>query len=69
MAYINKLKVLQTVRIVGPNGAKDSINLQPQGRASLPSGWSIDPNYSKEYDKTLINTDKPSNIVRPPVGH
>ncbi len=50
---INKTKEFLTLDVVGPNGEKDSVNLQPQGRLDLPEGYTLSEDKLNFY-KTLI---------------
>lgn len=62
MKVLNLSKEQQTVRIVLASGAKDSINLQPQSRANLPSGAKIDPDYEKVY-APFLKTSEPQTAT------
>lgn len=54
---INKTDTFQVVKIVMPDGKKDSINLQPKSRAVPPPGAKIDPQYIASYRKTILGVD------------
>lgn len=50
---INKTQIMQTVKIVTKDGKRDSINLQPNGRAAPPAGSVIDPRMYATYSKII----------------
>lgn len=54
---INKMNVSQTIKIVNAKGVKDSVNLQPNGRIEIPTGWSVDPNHAASYMSSVKDTD------------
>ncbi len=50
---VNKTAVTQIVKIQLADGTKDSINLQPRGRAVPPKGSIIDPKVYPTYLSTV----------------
>jgi len=51
--FVNRLKTLQVIRVLDPNGKPDSINLQPGGRVQMPPGYRVDPAYAGKYRDTV----------------
>jgi len=56
MPLINSLTVGVTLKIILADGTKDSINIQPKGKVSLPAGAVVDPAYVAEYNQYIVNT-------------
>ena len=50
---VNKTATMQIIKIVTKDGKRDSINLQPNGRAAPPDGATIDPRMYAAYTKVL----------------
>lgn len=57
MPIINKTSIQHTVPIILANGQKDSVNLQPGGRLTLPAGAILDPTKARQFADTLLDTD------------
>lgn len=53
MKIINPTQDFKTIDIVLANGERDSVNLQPQSRASLPVGAVIAPEKARVYASFL----------------
>jgi len=64
MKVINRTKDFLTVPLILANGTKDSINIQPMGRVTLPEGAEVDPSKAAAY-KTRIKVF--DNVVPPSV--
>lgn len=56
MSLINTLKSGVTLKIINAQGQKDSVNIQPKGKITLPAGWSLDPAFTREYQSYVINS-------------
>lgn len=54
MSLINTLTVGITLNVVDADGKKDSVNIQPKGRIDLPAGYSVDPQYAREYQTYVM---------------
>lgn len=54
---INRTDVTQVIRLVSPDGKKDSIQLAPKGRAVPPPGYLIDPLYEPQYTGLIKGLD------------
>lgn len=61
MPIINKTSIQHTVPIILANGQKDSVNLQPGGRLTLPAGAILDPTKARQFADTLLDTDAAAN--------
>jgi hypothetical protein len=53
MKLINKTKEQITLEIVDTNGNVDSINIQPQGRVTVPEGFSISESKLPQYAQVV----------------
>jgi hypothetical protein len=63
MKLINTTSEFATIKIVLANGVKDSINLQPRGRASLPPGSVMDPQFEKQYASYIKTMSDASDAI------
>lgn len=53
MQVINRTKEQTTLEIVLANGARDSINIQPQSRVTLPQGATLNPDKAVVYARIV----------------
>lgn len=65
MKVINRTKDLLTLEIVLANGKKDSVNIQPLGRADLPPGSMINPDKELVYGPLIKKIDDAAPLPTP----
>lgn len=53
MLLINRTKELITLKIVNEAGHTDSINIQPQGRVTMPEGYSLPESHVDQYKQII----------------
>ncbi len=53
MLLINRTKELITLKIVNEAGHTDSINIQPQGRVTMPEGYNLPESHVDQYKQII----------------
>lgn len=62
MKIINPTQDFKTIDVVLANGQRDSVNLQPGGRASLPEGSVVCPDKARVYASWLKTAPEKNDI-------
>jgi hypothetical protein len=61
MALINKTNFMLSVPIVLADGTRDSVNIQPNRRVTLPDGAILDPRRARDFSTQITDTDAAKN--------
>lgn len=61
MALINKTNFMLSVPIVLADGTRDSVNIQPNRRVTLPDGAVLDPRRARDFSTQITDTDAAKN--------
>ena len=61
MALINKTNFMLSVPIVLADGTRDSVNIQPNRRVTLPDGAILDPRRARDFRTQITDTDAAKN--------